>query len=225
MNKTLRGFMFGGAALAMTTFAGVSAAVAAQKGSVSVPVFTTFVGSQPSYDVYPSFLESYQILHDGSTGLPALESFSRCAYNPEGKRDSSITKLQIESDVTGYFGIFQKIDGNDFAIIKPQSDDPSKPINKWVALGVINGEYKAAVCNGYDAKTGLLSDCMAAPHIALLVTQNSLNVAVDYADKMCGYHIENAAKMGAFSPPPAPKPAEKQQYIDNQRKNLGQLAR
>ncbi|MDD2325686.1 MAG: hypothetical protein PHW63_06775, partial [Alphaproteobacteria bacterium] len=89
MNKTLRGFMFGAAALAMTTFAGASAAVAAQKGSVSVPVFTTFVGSQPSYDVYPSFLESYQILHDGSTGLPALESFSRCAYAPDGKRDAS----------------------------------------------------------------------------------------------------------------------------------------
>lgn len=54
---------------------------------------------------------------------------------------------------------------------------------------------------------------LAAPHIAKIVTQDQVHVAVDYADKMCGYHVKNVGEQGGFSPAPVPDSRKKSQYL------------
>jgi len=221
MNRTIRNILFGTVALVLA--GGGGGAKAAQNGTVSIPNFDAFIGSQPTYDIRPPFLLAHQILSSRKTGLPELENSYTCGYTPDGKFDPSIAKVQVESDVTGYFGIFQRVDDKDFAIIHPTSADPSKPINKWAVLGIVDGKYKAAICDSYDKVKGILGSCHRSQQIEDMVPSINLIQAGSFANETCSYHVNNAGAQGGFSPPPAPKPTEKNAYIDLQRSNFAQL--
>ena len=190
------------------------------QGTVGVPNFDQLYASKPKLDVYPSYMQGSGLLHVKETQQPAYEVFSTTGYTPNGPTaaivDPSITKMQIESDLPGatYFGIFQLIDGQPFSIVKDMFS------GEYWLHGVVNGQYRAAVCGGYDKQSGLVSSCKKAQtRIHKEQVVNAVNIAAKMAEK----YIETATEMKGFAPSPTQNPGEKAEYIARQRRNYEQL--